>query len=104
MNRVTEARATTGQPVERQPVPRATLLTTSACHLCEDAHAELARRAERGELSLEVVSVDSDEGRRLVATHRPAMFPLVLLGGRPLGHGRLSRRRLDAALRSGRVR
>ena len=38
--------------------------------------------------------------RRLVAEHRPGMFPLVLLDGRPLGHGRLSRRRLDAALRS----
>jgi hypothetical protein len=82
------------------PVPRATLLTSSACHLCEDAHLELGRRAERGELSLEVVAAESEEGLRLVAAHRPGMFPLVLLDGRPVGHGRLSRRRLDAALRS----
>ncbi|WP_202977059.1 glutaredoxin family protein [Ornithinimicrobium flavum] len=104
MNRVTGARATTGRSRDPEPVPRATLLTTTACHLCEDAHRELRRRAERGELFLEVVSMESDEGRGLVATHRPAMFPLVLLDGRPLGHGRLSRRRLDAALRLGEVR
>ena len=104
MNRVADARATTGRSRDAQPVPRATLLTTTACHLCEDAHQELSRRAGCGELSLEVVAVESDEGRALVATHRPAMFPLVLLDGRPLGHGRLSRRRLDAALRSGKVR
>ena len=84
-------------------VPQATLLTTAACHLCEDAHGELSARAERGELSLKVTDAESEEGRRLVATHRPAMFPLVLLDGRPLGHGRLSRRRLDAALRAARV-
>ncbi len=84
-------------------VPRATLLTTAACHLCADAHQELSGRAERGELTLEVICAESDEGLRLVATHRPTMFPLVLLDGRPLGHGRLSRRRLDAALRSARV-
>ena len=46
-------------------IPTATLLTTTACHLCEDAHAELARRAARGELTLEVVPLDSAEGRAL---------------------------------------
>lgn len=100
MNRLTGARVGVAQPGDSVPVPRATLLTTSACHLCEDAHQELSRRAERGELSLEVVPADSEQGRRVIAEHRPAMLPLVLLGGRVLGHGRLSRRRLDAALQS----
>lgn len=84
-------------------IPTATLLTTTACHLCEDAHAELARRAARGELTLEVVPLDSAEGRALLQAYRPAMFPLVLVDGRLLGHGRLSRRRLDAALRARRA-
>lgn len=81
-------------------LPRATLLTTTACHLCDDAHEELARRAALGELTLQVAALDSAEGRALLAAHRPAMFPLVLIDGRVLGHGRLSRRRLDAALRA----
>lgn len=83
--------------------PRATLVTSTACHLCEDAHQELIRRAERGELTLQVVPAESVEGMRLVATHRPSMFPLVLVDGRLLGQGRLSRRRLEAALRSARA-
>lgn len=103
MSSLTGSPATADQLAGSTPVPRATLVTSSACHLCEDAHRELSRRAERGELSLEVVSVDSEQGRRLVAAHRPAMFPLVLLDGQRLGQGRLSRRRLEAALRSARA-
>ena len=99
----TDVRVGAAEPADPGPVPRATLLTSSACHLCEDAYRELSRRAERGELCLEVVSADSEQGRRLVAAHRPAMFPLVLLDGQRLGHGRLSRRRLEAALRSARA-
>lgn len=80
-------------------LPRATLLATTSCHLCDDAHQELERRASLGQLSLQVVSVESDQGRALLSAHRPPMFPLVILDGRVIGHGRLSRRRLEAALR-----
>ncbi|WP_202613728.1 glutaredoxin [Ornithinimicrobium cerasi] len=103
MSRLTGARVGAAPAAGSTPVPRATLLTSSACHLCEDAHQELSRRAARGELYLEVVPAETEQGSRLIAEHRPAMFPLVLLDGRVLGHGRLSRRRLGAALRSARV-
>lgn len=79
---------------------RVVLLTTAACHLCEDAHEELARREALGQLTREVVTADSEQGRALIAAHRPGLFPLVLLDGRVLGHGRLSRRKLDRTLRT----
>jgi len=78
--------------------PTVTLLVTTGCHYCEDAKAELATRADRGYLELTVVSLDSEPGRALQAAHRPSMFPLVLLDGKPFSVGRLPRRKLDRVL------
>ena len=78
--------------------PTVTLLVTTGCHYCEDARDELTTRADRGDLEFNVVSVDSEQGRALQATHRPSMFPLVLLDGQPFSIGRLPRRKLDRAL------
>ena len=80
--------------------PTVTLLVTTGCHYCEDARGELTARAGVGELELEVVSVDSQQGRALQAVHRPSMFPLVLVDGKPFSVGRLPRRKLDRALAS----
>ena len=62
-------------------LPTVTLLTTEACHLCDDAHSELLTRVSRGQVSLHLVAAASALGRTLLASHRPAMFPLVLLDG-----------------------
>ena len=80
--------------------PTVTLLVTTGCHYCEDARGELTARAERGDLKLTVVSVDTEQGKALHATHRPSMFPLVLVDGKPFSIGRLPRRKLDRALAS----
>lgn len=87
-------------PIERTTtaLPTVTLLTTEACHLCEDAHAELLERAERGKLALEQMSAESAGGKALLLHHRPAVFPLVLLDGTFFSAGRLPRRKLDRAL------
>ncbi len=90
--------AHTSAQAEAGPSSRVILLVTSGCHFCEDARAELTARADRGELELTVVSVDSEQGAGLQATHRPSMFPLVLLDGQPFSVGRLPRRKLDRAL------
>ena len=79
-------------------LPSVTLLTTEACHLCEDANAELRQRADRGQLALQKVAADSASGQALLARHRPAMFPLVLLDGAFFSAGRLPRRKLNRAL------
>jgi hypothetical protein len=78
--------------------PTVTLLVTTGCHYCEDARGELAARADLGDLELNVVPIDSEQGRALQATHRPSMFPLVLVDGQPFSIGRLPRRKLDRAL------
>jgi len=85
-------------------LPTATVLVTTGCHYCEDARGELSTRAERGELELIVVPVESEQGQALQAAHRPGMFPLVLLNGQPFSIGRLPRKKLDHALAHLRVR
>ncbi|WP_284550799.1 glutaredoxin family protein [Aestuariimicrobium sp. T2.26MG-19.2B] len=81
--------------------PQVTLLVTTGCHYCEDASEELATRVALGELQLEVVPLASKEGEALQATHRPAMFPLVLIEGKQFSVGRLPRRKLDRMLARG---
>lgn len=79
-------------------VPKVTMVATAGCHFCEDAHAHLVDLAARGSLTLQVVGADSPVGGRLVATHRPAMFPLVLVSERYFSSGRLPRRKLQRLL------
>jgi hypothetical protein len=77
-------------------LPEVTIVTSQACHLCEDALEELAGRADQ--LTLTVVPADTPAGRELVQWHLPTMFPLVLFDGLFLSSGRLPRRKLDKVL------
>jgi hypothetical protein len=77
-----------------------TLVTTSGCHFCDDAHTALRALIDVGAaLSLEIVPASSDRGRALIAQHRPPMNPLVLVDGGYFSAGRLPRRKLEAVLR-----
>jgi glutaredoxin-like protein DUF836 len=78
-----------------------TLVHTPACHLCEDARAVLAEVGQEGDLAVELVEADSDAGRELVARHRPAMFPLILVDGSYFSVGRLPRGKLRTLLANG---
>ncbi len=84
--------------------PNVTVVVTNACHLCEDAVGELTQRVSQGRLDLTVVTADSQEGRALLAQHRPTMFPLALLDGQYFSAGRLPRRKLDKVLTAGGAR
>lgn len=75
------------------------VVTAPACHFCEEATEHLAEVAARHSLDLREVEITSPEGARLVAEHRPALNPLVLVDGRFFSAGRLPRRKLDALLR-----
>jgi hypothetical protein len=75
-----------------------TYVTASACHYCDHGRAALAEIAERLPLVVREVSLDSDEGRQLLALHRFAFPPAVIVDGRLLAHGRLSARRLARLL------
>jgi hypothetical protein len=73
---------------------RVTLVHAEACHFCTDAGEVLAELAHTYSLEVHGVAADSDEGRALVAEHRPAMSPLVLVDGEFFSHGRLPRKKL----------
>ena len=75
------------------------VVTAPACHFCEEAIEHLAELATRHPLDVREVEITSADGARLVAEHRPALSPLVLVDGQFFSAGRLPRRKLDALLR-----
>ena len=84
-----------------QPPPAAvqlTYVTAPACHYCDHGRDVLAEIAERVPLEVREVSLDSEEGRGLLAQHRFAFPPAVIVDGRLIAHGRLSARRLARLL------
>jgi hypothetical protein len=83
-----------------EPAPvRITVVHSPACHFCEDADSALDVLARDHRIEVTSVPIDSAEGAALVATHRPAMNPLVLVEGRFFSSGRLPRRKLAKLLR-----
>jgi hypothetical protein len=75
-----------------------TYVTAPACHLCDHGRQVLDDLDRH--LPLQVVEVDlhSDQGRQLLATHRFAFPPAVIVDGALIAHGRLSARRLARLL------
>lgn len=85
-------------PPHDPPPVRVTVVESPACHYCADAHQVLAELAGTYPLVVETVEARSDAGRLLMAQHRAAMSPLVLLDGTFFSHGRLPRRKLTKVL------
>ena len=81
---------------------RVMVVTSPACHFCADAQAVLADLARTHPLDVRTVDMATDEGRAIVREHGAPMPPVVLVEGKLLGWGRLSRgklrRRLDERL------
>ena len=73
---------------------RVTVVPAPACHFCEDADEALAELASAFAFDLERVPAESPEGLRLIAVHRPALNPLVLVDGAYFSAGRLPRKKL----------
>lgn len=90
------ARTSPGEAVE------ITIVRSPACHLCEDAQDVVRELSAQYLINLRLVDVHSDEGRALIARHRPAMYPLVLVGGAFLSAGRLPRGKLLKVLTANR--
>ena len=86
-------------PHDQQPV-RMTVVESPACHYCADAHEALAELGATYPVIVDTVDARSDAGRLLMARHRAAMSPLVLLDGAFFSHGRLPRRKLAKVLAS----
>ncbi|NMR21571.1 glutaredoxin [Cellulomonas fimi] len=79
------------------PVPPplvVTVVRAPACHFCADAEQVLGELGRDYPLTVRTLEVASPEGRNLVAEHRAAMAPLVLLDGQYFSSGRLPRKKL----------
>ena len=79
-------------------IPTITIVHTSACHFCLDALDTLAGLGDQ--LQVDSIEADSVAGMALVDTHRPTMFPLVLVDGAFFSQGRLPRHKMRAMLSS----
>ncbi|MFS0703285.1 glutaredoxin [Cellulomonas sp. 179-A 9B4 NHS] len=80
------------------PTTRITVVQVSACHYCAEAEQTLQDLAADFDFEVVRVPVLSAHGQQLVALHRPAMAPLVLLDGVFFSAGRLPAKRLAALL------
>lgn len=78
--------------------PDVLVVSAPACHLCADAETALAELTHSYALNVRTIEASSDEGRRVVAEHRPALFPVVLVDGAVFSVGRLPRGKLRKVL------
>jgi len=74
------------------------LLSSRDCHLCEDAREALGELAREFPIRVREIDMASPDGLVLVAAHRPAMPPAVLVDGLLFSAGRLPRRKLRRLL------
>ncbi len=74
------------------------LVTAPHCHFCGDAKSALADLAQRYPLRIREVDLAAPEGATLVRRFRVPFPPIVMIDGAFFGHGRISRRKLEATL------
>ena len=82
----------------QQPTTAITVIGSTGCHLCADARSALEEIDTHHRLVIRYVDAGSPEGLELVARHRPALQPLVLVNGERFSVGRLPRRKLERLL------
>ncbi len=76
------------------------LVTSPGCHFCDDALSLLEELAETSPLRIATVPLSSERGRSLLVRHRVPFPPILMIDGEFFGHGRISRRKLQAHLGS----
>ena len=79
-------------------IPTITVVHTQACHYCVEALDALTALGD--DVQVEPIDAGSAAGMALVDTHRPTMFPLVLVDGAFFSQGRLPRGKVRALLGS----
>lgn len=70
------------------------VVTSPACHLCEDALEVLERLAHEYPLSIRQTSIDSEEGRAVFERFHPPLPPFVVVDDELFSAGRLPRKKL----------
>jgi hypothetical protein len=77
---------------------RVTVVTASACHLCDQAQDALSALAQEYPLTVRVLDAASESGQVLLGCYGAGLFPLVLVDGEFFSAGRLPRRKLARLL------
>ena len=70
------------------------VVSSPACHFCEEAVEALQELHAEFPLSVRVVDIRSEEGAAVERQHRPPMPPVVLVDGEFFSFGRLPRKKL----------
>lgn len=70
------------------------VVTSPACHLCEDALEVLEGLAHEYPLSIRQTPIESDEGRAIFERFHPPLPPFVVIDDGLFSSGRLPRKKL----------
>jgi hypothetical protein len=70
------------------------VVTSPACHLCEDALEVLRELAPDHDLTIREIPLGSDEGREVFERFHPPLSPFVIIDGELFSSGRLPRKKL----------
>ena len=87
-----------GLPLPAAPPLRVELVTSPGCHYCGHAREVLERVGTEVPLRVTEVDLDSPDGRAALARWRVPFPPIVVVEGTLFGYGRISERKLRAAL------
>ena len=69
------------------------VVTSPACHLCEDALEALEGFAREYPISIRVIPLDSEEGRAVFERFHPPLPPFVVVDDELFSSGRLPRKK-----------
>jgi len=70
------------------------VVTSPACHLCEDALEVLGELAPEYGLTVRETPIGSVEGQAVFERFHPPLSPIVIIGGELFSSGRLPRKKL----------
>ena len=87
-----------GPPRPAAPPFRVEVITSAGCHYCAQAREVLERVGAEVPLHVAEVALDSAAGQAALARWRVPFPPIVVIDGELFGYGRLSERKLRAAL------
>ena len=91
-------RGAAGFPPPAAPLFHIEVVTSAGCHYCGHAREVLDRIGSEVPLQVSEVDLDSPAGQAALARWRVPFPPIVLLNGALFGYGRISERKLRAAL------
>ncbi len=91
-------RGAAGSPPPAAPPVHVEVVTSVGCHYCGHANEVLERVGAEVPLRVTEVDLDSPAGQAALARWRVPFPPIVILDGALFGYGRISERKLRAAL------